>query len=298
MKACLAEYEKEGYQDAKATSNEFAFKMMRQGKVMEFSMSEKEQRSGGRPIATPTVLTKAALMLLEKPEASIGKQCKNNVIVPGKNKLQEQCECYKSFVTQASLQGFKQVYQLTEDQTKFSEMDNPRIFIIYINTNKNLDPNVRRVQMKAVNMITNREHLVKRVPKQILDSHLRQYLNMQQNGVKTTIGWPQEMCNFISTSIHMVSDEWMTYAYNKAYTNNQVRTAGLVHSDDSWVVIACNSIEDFKRFSIFRIIAKRLFCLKMNEKKFWGSKLIGELVSNCNINGNVHLCIAKTLGNS
>lgn len=36
----------------------------------------------------------------------------------------------------------------------------------------------------------------------------------------------------------------------------------------------------------------------MNEKKLWASRYLGELVSNYNINGNVHLCISKTIDNS
>lgn len=36
----------------------------------------------------------------------------------------------------------------------------------------------------------------------------------------------------------------------------------------------------------------------MNENKLWASRYLGELVSNYNINGNVHICISKTLANS
>ncbi|UHK03096.1 MAG: RNA-dependent RNA polymerase [Sanya phasmavirus 1] len=82
------------------------------------------------------------------------------------------------------------------------------------------------------------------------------------------------------------------------YPVNQVRAKGLVHSDDSWVTVACNSLDDFKRYSIFRKVAKKLFCLKLNEKKLWGSRYLGELVSNYNINGNVHLPVSKTVANS
>nr|QID77675.1 RNA-dependent RNA polymerase [Pink bollworm virus 2] len=298
MEACLNEYEKEKYDDTNCTSNSFCYKFLSSGKKMEFSMSEKEQRGGGRPIATPTVLTKAALMTLEKPEVSIGKQSPNNIIVPGKHKLQELCECYKKFLTHASLENYKYIYQITEDQTKFSEMDNSRKFIPYIQNNTILDENIRKVQIKVVESLNNREHLVKRMPDTIKTGPLSKHINDQGNGIKTTIGWPQGMCNFISTSIHMIADYWITHMYNKAYPENRVKTAGLVHSDDSWVAVACNTFEDFERFCKFRIIAKKLFCLKMNEKKLWGSKYLGELVSNYNINGNVHLCISKTIANA
>lgn len=218
--------------------------MFRSGHKMEFSMSEKEQRGGGRPIATPTLLSKAALMMLEKPEVAIGKQSPNNIIVPGKHKLQALCECYKKIITQASVEGYKFAFQVTEDQTKLSEMDNPRKFIPYINNNQHLDDNVKRVQLKTIEMLYNRTHLVKRMPENVKQTSLAKHLTPQRNGVNTTIGWPQGMCNFISTSIHMIADYWITEMYNKAYPENQIKTAGLVHSDDSWVAIACNSMED------------------------------------------------------
>lgn len=298
MESCLNRYVANKYDDTAATSNEMAYDFLREMKTMEFSMSEKEQRGGGRPIATPTLLTKAALMMIEKPEASIGKQCPNNIIVSGKHKMQEISECYKKFLTNASIKGFKLVYQITEDQTKWSEMDNPRKFLPYIDSNPALDTNVKRVQRTMLKKLLNREHLVKRMPKDLNETELSKTRNLQRNGVKTGIGWPQGMLNYISTSIHMIADLWITKLYNIAYPNGKVETKGLTHSDDSWVVIACNNELDFENFLKFRIIAKRMFCLKINEKKLWASRYLGELVSNYNINGNVYLSVAKTMSNS
>ncbi|UHK03218.1 MAG: RNA-dependent RNA polymerase [Hangzhou zicrona caerulea phasmavirus 1] len=298
IEACLKYYAKNNYNDEQCTSLSIAEDFINSNKVMQFSMSEKDQRGGGRPIATPTLLTKATLMALDKPEQAIGTFTPNNVIVEGKNKLKEQSETYKDLVSSASLEGFKYVFQLTEDQSKWSENDNTRKFLPYIAHNTLLSKEVRKLQYASCKKLENREHLVHRLPDTVKDDpKLKQYINEHHNGVKIDIGWPQGMINFISTSVHSNADIWITYAYNKIY-DNKVKTAGLVHSDDSWVCVACNSIDDFKRFSIFRMVAKKLFCLKLNEKKLWGSRFLGEMLSNYNINGNVHLPVSKMVSNS
>ncbi|QBK47217.1 RNA-dependent RNA polymerase [Anopheles triannulatus orthophasmavirus] len=301
LEACLNRYKESDYVDSECTVISIGIKHLIDNETQQYSMSEKDQRGGGRPIATPTIGTKAALMLIEKPEMSKGKQMPNNIIVPGKNKLREQCETYKEAISRGTGKGFKMVFQLTEDQTKYSENDNHRKYLTYIKCNSSLDPSIKALQYHVINGLTNREHLIKRLPKSVLENEeLRKYIVRDNTslGVKAIIGWPQGMLNFISTNIHCAADVWITEAYNTMYPMHRVYTKGLVHSDDSWVVVCCNSVKDFERFSIFRMLAKKMFCLKLNEKKLWGSKYLGELVSNYNLNGNVHLSVGKTLANS
>nr|UHR49788.1 MAG: RNA-dependent RNA polymerase [Sanya phasmavirus 2] len=299
MESCLNYYKRMNYDDDKCRVSSVAVDFLKTNDRMSFSMSEKDQRGGGRPISTPTLGTKAVLMMIEKPEQEIGKLSKNNILVEGKNKLKEQSETYKSLVTSASLEGFTQIYQLTEDQTKFSENDNTRKFIPYVNNNTILDKRTRQFQLEGLAKLVDREHLVHRQPRAIEDDQTLHVYKLKDNfGCKAIIGWPQGMLNNMSTSIHSIADVWITHLYNTMYPRNQVRAKGLVHSDDSWVTVACNDLNDFKRYSIFRKVAKKLFCLKLNEKKLWGSRYLGELVSNYNINGNVHLPVSKTIANS
>ncbi|AJG39267.1 RNA-dependent RNA polymerase [Wuhan mosquito virus 1] len=301
LEACLREYERQNFRDEKCTAIAFGIRHIMSGDVQQYSMSEKDQRGGGRPIATPTIGTKAALMLIEKPEAAKGHHMLNNIIVGGKNKLREQCETYKSAISEGTRRGYKMVFQLTEDQTKYSENDNTRKFLTYVKCNKTLSPDVRALQLKVLENMIGREHLIKRMPICVKSSQaLSKYIidSSDSLGVSAYIGWPQGMLNFISTNVHCAADIWITKAYNKAYPNSNVYTKGLVHSDDSWVVVCCNSVDDFERFTIFRMLAKKMFCLKLNEKKLWGSRYMGELVSNYNLNGNVHLSVGKMLANS
>ncbi|AJG39258.1 RNA-dependent RNA polymerase [Wuchang Cockroach Virus 1] len=299
MEACLAHYRNSCYKEEQCTTIGVVDDFINRGEVMQFSMSEKEQRGGGRPIATPTLGAKAGLMLIEKPEQVIGKFVPNNIIVPGKHKLKEQAETYKDLLSEGAKHGMSKVYQLTEDQTKYSENDNVKKYYCYIANNSVLPINVRIMQTEMLKRLEKREHLVKRMPTRINSEYsLSQHRNKELNGIKAIVGWPQGMLNDLSTSLHSIADYWITYMYNKCYPNNPVIAKGLVHSDDSWVAVACDSENDFKRFAIFRMLAKKYFCLKLNDKKLWGSKHLGELVSNYNINGNVHLSISKMLANS
>nr|APG79294.1 RNA-dependent RNA polymerase [Hubei diptera virus 6] len=299
LDACLKYYKDNSYIDEKCTTTSVAYNFLMSGEVQQYSMSEKDQRGGGRPIATPTLGTKAALMMIEKPEASKGRFMPNNIIVPKKNKLKEQCETYKSAISAGIRLKYKYVYQLTEDQSKYSENDNCNKYEYYIRSNDAVGPKIKAIQLQSLKGLNNREHLFKRMPKGV-SGDLDQYkINDSKSlGVKATIGWPQGMLNFMSTNVHCGADLWITMAYNRCYPDNTVYTRGLVHSDDSWVVVCCNHIDDFKRFTLFRLLAKRMFCLKLNEKKLWGSRYLGELVSNYNLNGNVHLSVSKTLANS
>ncbi|APG79275.1 RNA-dependent RNA polymerase [Hubei odonate virus 9] len=299
MDECLTYYDRKNYDETQCTTIAVGLNHLLSHRIQQYSMSEKDQRGSGRPIATPTLGTKAALCLVEKPEHAIGVKASNNILVAGKQKMKEMSEAYKSLVSSAAVENYKQVYQLTEDQSKWSENDNTRKYENYIKVNPLLDTNIRMIQLNVVRNIVNREHLVHRIPKQIANNpELLKYVNKDGNGVKAIIGWPQGMLNNLSTSIHSNADYWITYAYNIAYPNNKVKTQGLVHSDDSWVTVACNSIHDFKKFTLFRIFAKKMFCMKVNEKKLWGSRYLGELVSNYNINGTVHLSISKLLANA
>lgn len=301
LEACLREYEAQGYNDEKCTVVSFGIRSIKEGEPQQYSMSAKDQRGSGRPIATPTIGTKAELMLVEKPEASKGKFMPNNIIVGGKNKLREQCETYKQAISEGTRRGFKMAFQLTEDQTKYSENDNTRKFLTYIKCNETLSPDIRALQYKVIERSIGRHHLIKRMPIGVTQNEkLNRYIidNDHSLGVEAIIGWPQGMFNFISTNVHCAADVWITHAYNRAYPSNQVYTKGLVHSDDSWVVVCCNTVDDFERFSIFRMLAKRMFCLKLNEKKLWGSRVLGELVSNYNLNGSVHSSVGKMLANS
>lgn len=301
ISACFEKYEEDNFDDGKARAlymgQEF---IANQNNKMEFSMSEKDQRGSGRPIATPTLGTKAALMLIEKPEAVLGKYIPNNILVAGKDKLKEQHIAYTLCIAEGVRKNMKQVYQLTEDQTKYSENDNTRKYLPYIMSNTLLPLSVRKLQVKALSMLNDRIHLTKRIPKSVSTSPLlnKEVVNDDKHlGVRVRIGWPQGMLNNISTSIHCAADYWIVKAFRQAYPRHRITTYGLCHSDDSWVTIACNSIETFKLFSLFRTKAKALFCLKINVKKLWGGKYLGELVSHYNLNGHVHMSTGKVICN-
>ncbi|WBM84615.1 MAG: RdRp [hymenopteran phasma-related virus OKIAV227] len=296
LDAVLTYYKDNDYNEVAANTVSMAKKFLDPCYVAQYTMSEKEQRGGGRPIATATLLTKIGNLMIEKPEQAIGSCTQNNILVAGKHKLTTQSNTYKQLLERGYACKKKYVFQCTEDQSKFSENDNTRKYEIYIKNNKMLPHDVRSLQYDCLKKMIGREHLVSRVPKRILETDLKRYMNKENNGIMAFIGWPQGMLNNISTSIHSIADYWITYAYNKAYGANIV-TNGLVHSDDSWYAIACDSIHEFKRFSLFRCKAKRLFCLKLNEKKLWGSRLMGELVSNFNINGEVLVPVSKIVAN-
>lgn len=301
ISACFEKYEKDNFDDDKARALVMGQEFLSSpADNMEFAMSEKDQRGSGRPIATPTLGTKAALMLIEKPEAVFGKYMPNNILVAGKDKLKEQHIAYTLCIAEGVRRNMKQVYQLTEDQTKYSENDNTRKYIPYIMSNTLIPLSIRKLQVKTLSKLTNRVHLVKRIPKTVLTNPIlnREVVNDDKHlGVQSRIGWPQGMLNNISTSIHCAADYWIVKAFRIAYPRHRIVTYGLCHSDDSWVTIACNSLETFKLFSLFRTKAKALFCLKINVKKLWGGKFLGELVSHYNLNGHVHMSTGKVICN-
>lgn len=298
LEACLEMYREGNYDDLSAKMHVYARVVLKNGFIMTFSMSPKEQRFNGRPIATPNLPTKAALTCVEKPEGCLGKFLDNNIVVEGKHKLSAISETYRSFIGASALKGYRFVSQMTEDQSKFSENDNVRKYIPYINCNNFIDENIRRMQKTYINKLNDRIHIIKQMPKEIQDNLELKKWQVDEHSVKIIIGWPQGMLNFISTNIHCIADRWITHIYNLAYPEEPVMTRGLVHSDDSWAAIAYNNMNDYKRFCVFRMYAKKLFCLKLNDKKFYASKLIGEMVSNYNINGNVHCSVAKIIANS
>lgn len=298
LDSCLEHYSYTAYDEQEARITHIANVTAHSSYIAQYSMSEKEQRGGGRPIATPTLYTKAMNVAIEKPEQAIGSYTDNNILVAGKHKLNTQSNTYKELLEDGFANKKRFIYQCTEDQSKFSENDNTRKYLTYIKTNKYISEDVKYLQHKCLEKMINREHLVKRMPTNLSnDATLSKYINMDGNGVRAIIGWPQGMLNNISTSIHSIADLWITHAFNKAY-NYGICVKGLVHSDDSWFAIACNSEEEFKRYTVFRMLAKRMFCLKLNEKKLWGSKMLGELVSNFNINGEVLVPIGKIVANS
>lgn len=298
--ACLELYKEKGFDERSCRAISIAQEFIDGKKTMEFSMSQKEQRGSGRPIATPTLGTKAVLMMVEKPEASIGTFVKNNILVAGRNKLKEQHLAYKETISVGLNQGLTKVYQLTEDQTKYSENDNPHKYEVYLKSSTLLKPDIRRLQLAGLRMLYNRRHLVHRLPEKVMtdnDLHKQAYTDANTRGVKTEIGWPQGMLNNLSTTIHSMCDYWVARAFKIAYPNIKIYARGLVHSDDSWVTVCVNNKDDFLLFSLFRMVAKKLFCLKINEKKLWGGKHLGELVSNYNLNGRVHLTVSKSISN-
>lgn len=300
ISACFERYEKDNFDDDKARALSIGQSFIHSGDKMEFSMSEKDQRGAGRPIATPTLSTKACLMLIEKPEAELGKFMPNNILVQGKNKLSEQHQAYKLCMADGIRLGLKNIYQLTEDQTKYSENDNVRKYVPYILSNTMVPEAIRKVQLAGLAKLEDRIHLTKSIPTSVrADPVLQGYVvnDNTHHGVASIIGWPQGMLNSISTSVHCAADYWIATAFRQAYPTRKMVVRGLVHSDDSWVTICCDNIETFKLFCLFRTVAKKMFCLKLNEKKLWGGRFLGELVSNYNLNGYVHNSTGKVICN-
>nr|QTW97787.1 RNA-dependent RNA polymerase [Orthophasmavirus aedis] len=297
---CLEVYKEKEFDERGCRAISIAQDFITSGKIMEFSMSQKEQRGSGRPIATPTLGTKAALMMVEKPEATIGSFVRNNILVAGKNKLKEQHTTYKETISIGLAQGLSKVYQLTEDQTKYSENDNPYKYEIYLRTSTLLKPEIRKLQLAGLRKLYHRRHLIHRLPERVMSDpelHKQVYTDENTRSVWTEIGWPQGMLNNLSTTIHSMCDYWIAKAFKLAYPNSSIYVQGLVHSDDSWVTVCVNNKDDFLLFTLFRMVAKQLFCLKINKKKLWGGKHLGELVSNYNLNGRVHLTVSKCISN-
>lgn len=297
---CLKYYKSKEYDDRHCRASAVAIEFIKSDRRMQFSMSAKDQRGSGRPIATPDLGTKAALMMIEKPEAAKGAFVGNNIIVAGKKKLREQHETYTNALSVGIREGLLYVYQLTEDQSKYSENDNPRKYETYIRVNKSLDRNTKLIQIAALRKLYDRDHLMHELPTKVEDDPLlyRYVVRDEKSlGIRAIIGWPQGMLNDISTSVHSACDLWIYRLYRMAYPNDEIYAKGLVHSDDSWVVVLCNDVNVFKRFAYFRKEAKKMFALKLNEKKLWGSKYMGELVSNYNLNGAVHLSTGKVISN-
>lgn len=298
--ACLRHYKDLNFVDKECRAISIGQSFSLSDKKMEFSMSEKDQRGGGRPIATPTLGTKAALMLIEKPEATIGTFMMNNILVAGKSKISEQHKIYTNAVSHGASSGFKEVYQLTEDQTKYSENDNPRKYEYYIRSSVLYKPEIRKLQMLSLRKLYDRRHLIHKYPIEIINTPMlvkKTFTDKYTQSVETKIGWPQGMLNNISTTVHSAADLWIAKAFKVAYPNIKLDAKGLVHSDDSWVTVCSNNLDDFKLFALFRMMAKKLFCLKINEKKLWGGKYLGEIVSNYNLNGKVHLATSKIISN-
>ncbi|QIJ56910.1 RNA-directed RNA polymerase [Scaphoideus titanus bunya-like virus 1] len=300
LDACLEWYKDHDYKENMCKQEFMTDKFLEGQYVPEFSMSEKLQRGGGRPIATPTLLTKCALRTVEIPEAAIGHVFKNNILVTGKDKLKEQQYAYETAIEEASREPeiYKKVYQCTEDQSKWSEEDNLRKYTPYFQTSGIYPKPFRCLQNKIITKISNRFHYSKRIPISVKeDETLNKYVRENESMIFTNIGWPQGMLNNLSTTIHQYADLWITDTFNIAYEKNVI-VKGLVHSDDSWFVICCDSVETLEKYCLYRSVAKKLFCMKINDKKTYVSGLIGEMVSNFCINGFMKSPIIKIIANS
>lgn len=292
-------YDSTNYSEDETKPHQIALRCLKETYIPQYSMSEKEQRGGGRPIATPTLIVKAANLCIEKPEQSIGKQVSNNIIVPGKNKLKTQETSFKRHLqdTVSRGSGF-QTYHATEDQTQFSETDNTRKYLVYFRNNTNMPESVRKLQYKCMEKLVGREHIVRRVPKDLINEGRIQVNNKEGNGIICNIGWPQGMLNSVSTTLHSLCDYYSVELFKIAYPLDSIIVTGLVHSDDSWFAMSCKDLNVYKKYVYFRMLVKRMFCLKLNIKKFWGSPILGELVSNFNNNGDVSIPVMKMINSS
>nr|QZZ63410.1 hypothetical protein [Leuven Bunya-like virus 2] len=264
-------------------------------KQWEFVMSAKEQRGGGRPIVSPDIYAKNGLRCIEGPEMAIGKHVKGNILVSGSNKGSVLHETYRQVMTDAIHRGYNCICQVTEDQTKFSEEDNPRKYLDYLKSSKLLTNDIRALQYDLMNKIMKRIQRIHNVPLTITQDNSVKLID--KNGIYCTHGWPQGMLNHISTTVHAMADRWITHLWNK-FNENKVIVGGVVHSDDSHYTIAASNKDVIREFSIFRNIAKKLFCLKMNDKKTYVSSYIGEMVSHWNVNGTISVPWIKTVVNS
>lgn len=93
---CLKYFEKTGYSNDHDKPWQIVLNNTK--KAILFSMSDKQQRGGGRTIATGTLTTKMACLVIEKPEALIGKRIPNNIVVSGKHKLKSQHDAYSECI--------------------------------------------------------------------------------------------------------------------------------------------------------------------------------------------------------
>nr|QQM16343.1 putative replicase [Magsystermes virus] len=258
----------------------------------EYNIAAKEQRGGGRPIVSPTVLAKASMRAIEAVEMAIGQQCPNNIIVTGRNKLSYVHENYKNVVVEGNKLGHLHIMQGTEDKSKWSEEDNMRKAQAYFAASDAVPRKYRQFQWDLLQNNFNRVHRRKTFNQQY--SAAPNFVS--PNGIKCTHGWPQGMYNHLSTTFVSYAGVWIMHLWNKyAGSNKQVYMRDEVHSDDSHFTITSNSKATMKEFMLFRKKCMRYFALLTNDKKTYMGSSVGEMTSNFCIGGDMVQPYSKTV---
>uniref|UniRef100_A0AAT9J9P8 RNA-directed RNA polymerase L n=1 Tax=Mastotermes darwiniensis phasmavirus 1 TaxID=3133465 RepID=A0AAT9J9P8_9VIRU len=256
-----------------------------------FSMSAKEQRGGGRVICSPGVKTKAGLRMVEGPEMALGKEMPDNVIVSGVNKITSVHENFVKTVAEAVEKDCKVIYQVTEDQSKWSEEDNNRKYLTLTRNRVCFPGEVNRMQYNLLAKLQDRLHFNNREVPQVTHSDFKILFptkNNANNCVKISHGWPQGMLNHISTTIHSYVSRYSVILWNR-YNNeaDKIVANGEVHSDDSHITVAARNKDTIRDYIIFRNNLKRMAAIRNNVKKTYASSWCGEMVSNYCLNGQM-----------
>ncbi|AJG39250.1 RNA-dependent RNA polymerase, partial [Shuangao Insect Virus 2] len=301
----LKHYEDVNYDNSKCTLMAVGVDAVRHKTARQIE-SAKEQRGPGRPINTPDLPTKAMYALIELPERTITDANPMNVMAQNRNKLKYLETTYKNACEVLVAKNVPFIAQVTEDQTKYSEQDNTEKFRVYIQSSTIHRHDVRQIQYNALSKFKGRVHIEKNMP-EIFDEVKgdTRYINKlrkSNNQIKTrevvlNIGWPQGMLNYISTNVHEIAFSYVVECYKIAYPFDEIYIFPLVHSDDSWYTIGYVNPVTYKRFCAFLMYYKRMFCLKVNMKKWWSSPIGGEMVSNLNFNGETIKSLSKTIAN-
>nr|QYF49526.1 MAG: RNA-dependent RNA polymerase [Xinjiang sediment orthophasma-like virus] len=301
----LKYYEKIGYDESKCTLMALGIDAIKNNTSRQIE-SAKEQRGPGRPINTPDLPTKAMYALIELPERTITDANPMNVMAQNRNKLKYLEQTYKNACELLVAKKVPFVAQVTEDQTKYSEQDNTEKFRVYVRSSTIHRHEIRQIQYNALSKFKGRIHIEKNMP-DIFDevkgdprysSKLRRVDNqIKCREVVLNIGWPQGMLNYISTNVHEIAFSFVVTCYKMAYPKDEIYLFPLVHSDDSWYTIGYVDPISYRRFCTFLMYYKRMFCLKVNMKKWWSSPIGGEMVSNLNFNGETIKSLSKTIAN-
>jgi hypothetical protein len=298
-------YEKIKYDESKCTLLSLGVHAIKNNMSRQIE-SAKEQRGPGRPINTPDLATKAMYAVIELPERTITDANPMNVMAQNRNKLKYLEQTYKNACELLVAKNVPFIAQVTEDQTKYSEQDNTEKFRVYVQSSTIHRHEIRQIQYNALSKFKGRVHIEKNMP-DIFDEvkgdpRYSKKLRRDGNQIKTrevilNIGWPQGMLNYISTNVHETAFSFVVKCYKMAYPNDEIYLFPLVHSDDSWYTIGYYDPITYKRFCAFLMYYKRMFCLKVNMKKWWSSPVGGEMVSNLNFNGETVKSLSKTIAN-
>nr|APG79278.1 RNA-dependent RNA polymerase [Hubei bunya-like virus 9] len=284
-----------------------AQRMIREERLQEYSMSEKEQRGPGRPIGSPDIMTKCGLRVVEETFKMLQRDDINNVIRSNVDKASSIHGMYDRVVTEGNERGHTKLMMFTEDQAKWSEEDNMRKYYPLVDNCLFIPKKLKVLIKRIMDGSNSRIQYSRRVPVSVLKDPLLSR-HVVDGGIKTNIGWVQGMYNNTSTQAHNAAVLLINAVYSRLWDRYQTKHSvgsdkqpyieDLIHSDDSCSMISYNEDWELELFIKVRHIVKRMMCLKVNIKKSSISRHVMEMVSNYCVNGDIISPISKIIVSS